>query len=129
MGYIENIVGSPIIQFMVIIISILAFVITVLSYIKIKKVKEGQILYQNYLNLDNIINTLEIAKNVLGIEDANEISLLSNKKDVIDNINMQIATIKSVNNVLFQKNQLGLKSNVVFHASGYYNDDFFQILY
>lgn len=126
MGYIEEIVKSPIIQLIVIIISILAFVITVLSYIKIKRVKEGQILYQNYLNLDNIINTLEIAKNYMDQKNDIKIEILPNKEDIIENINKQIATIESVNNVLFQNKKLDLKSNIIFHESGYYNDEFFS---
>lgn len=126
MEYIDKIVESPMIQLGVIIISILAFIITVLSYVKIKKIKEGQILYQNYLNLDNLINTLEITKNYIGLKDTNEIDILLTKKDIIESINKQIATIESVNNVLFQKNKFGLKTNVFFHASGYYNDEFFS---
>lgn len=126
MSYIEKIVDSPIIQLVVIIISILAFIITILSYVKIKKVKEGQILYQNHLDLDNLINTLEITKNFISLKSANEIDELRNQQEIIGNINKQITNIETVNRVLFQKNKLGLKSNVIFHASGYYNDEFFS---
>lgn len=93
MEYIDSIVGSSLIQFIVIIITLLAFVITVLSYIKIRKVKEAQILYQNYLNLDNLINTLEITKQFMESKYINKNDVSLNSEDIIENINKQIVTI------------------------------------
>lgn len=125
MEYINNIVTSSLVQFIIIIITVLAFVITILSYFKIKKVKEAQLLYQKYVDLDNLINILEIAKQYIEVKHINETDMLLKKEDVIENITKQIATIESVNKVLFYKNKLDYKSNVIFHANGYYNNDFF----
>lgn len=126
MKTIELICDFPLIQFIILIITILGFIITLLTFWKTKKIRESQIEYKKNIYLDDIINILEISSATFEdiLKKSNTKNIDSTKLfNLIKKIDYSLGSIKAINNMLFDSES---DSNVKYYSHGYYDDTFFR---
>lgn len=131
--YLENFVSNSLTQFILAVIAIIEFAVSLVSYIKISKVRKSQIEYRDIIELDNIL--LNLRKNTdlfLEVKNSDAYNADYDLKNKIDKMVLSnyecIGSVNKANQIMFRaqkKNEL-FGTDVVYHESGYFNKSFFD---
>ena len=128
----DYLLSNAMTQLILAVIAIIEFVVSVLGYIKISKVRKSQIEYRDIIELDNIL--LNLKKNTdlfMEVKNSEAYSIDPELKDKIDKIVLSnyecIGSVNKANQIMFSAQKDALVSgDVIYHESGYYNKAFFD---
>ena len=126
----EYIINNPATQVILAVIAIAEFIISIVAYFKISKVRKSQIEYRNIIELDTILKNIEKNNELL-----NRIRSQKNLTDGeifgIDEIvaanNICLGAVRKANQILLNSGKTVYnKSDVVYHETGYFDREFFD---
>ncbi len=121
-------------QLILAIIGILEFLVSVISFLKISRVRKSQVEYRDIIELDSILKNIATNNEMLSrikAECSERLSAESIKHidAVLADNNRCIGAVKKANQILLDKNikrQSYSNENAIYHETGYFTKEFFD---
>lgn len=127
----EQFIKSILVQSILACITIIEFIIALISYKKISKVRKSQIEYRDIVELDNILLNINNNTALLGTIRTNYGSMLP--KEVIERIDAIVAhnyecvgAVNKANQILLNANKTIHRGEAIYHQRGYFNQRFYK---
>ena len=126
----EEFINSAGVQIVLAIITIIEFIVAIVSYKKISKVRQSQVEYRDIIELDNILNNLHDNTILLStIKSDSHVDLpieISERLDKIVAHNYEcIGAVNKANQILLNNEKISHDNEVIYHDRGYFNTDFY----
>ena len=131
---INDILNNTITQFILAIICIIQFFVSIISYLKISRVRKSQTDYHDIIELDKILGNLESNTDILKkINNNQDINLPDNMKRkiqiMVDSNYECIGAVNKANQILLNYENSHESPNnreAIYHERGYFNKEFFD---
>ena len=127
----EQFINNWLVQSILALVSIIEFIVAVVSYLKISKVRKSQIEYHDIVELDNVLyNLSENTQLLTSIRSDQSINL---PQEVLDRIDLIVAhnyecigAVNKANQILLNTNKDSFCGDVIYHERGYFNQRFYK---
>lgn len=131
---ISDILNNTITQFILAVICIIQFLVSIISYLKISRVRKSQTEYHDIIELDKILGNLESNTDILKkLSNKQDINLPDDMKHKIQNmvdLNYEcIGAVNKANQILLNyknNNEIQNGGKAIYHERGYFNKEFFD---